>query len=447
MRNSKATSSLRDPDHLLIAIMALLALFLVSGRMNARHQLRTSTPIDQISMQGRILEVQQGLMHTLGATAKAAAWKTPDPTQPWDRAILAILNAEAEHLTEAQKMALEGPLPVGAGAEFRRCWTADYLGEGAIPAKDEQKRVATALRNGYAAQLMEAKLATRAGQQPLARKLRSQAETWFERRAAALIVAGLGVVFGILGGLTFGVILAITWPRREAAPIWPASRILLGWFLALLVSGDIAALLLRLMPFLRPLSLPIVYGFHAAVGLALIGWAQGEKLAEVLRALFPKPSWRQLAWSLGFLSLGAAAVLLTGLALSPFLEGKEPPQKELMNLISGAQSIWMVVFMLFTAAVLAPIFEEILFRGTLMPWLESRLGKRFGARRAALMALVGSALVFGAIHLEPLALPSLVILGSVLALAFLRTRSLLSSVIVHGMWNGSILLFYRILMS
>lgn len=456
MRNADAPSSLRDPDHLLIAILALLSLVLVTGRMRSRHLQRAAAPEVQISFEARILEVQQGLSQKLGASVTQGPWRLPEAQKPWDRALQAVLQAETDRIREAKALALEGPVPEGAGESFRRCWRAAYLGEGSVPTKTEQRAVFQALREGYGAQLLEAKLAERSDDAKLraeAPKLRSRAEAWFEGRALALVLAGLSVMTALAGGLTFGAILAFTWPRQRPEQAWPAATLpgkrlliaLLGWFLALLVSGNVAAAILRALPFLHVLALPLIYGFHATLGIGLLCWAQETSPRALWQRLFPEASWRQAAWALGFLASAGALVILAGLALSPFLRSKEPPQRELMSLVSGA-SPWSLVFMLLTAAVAAPLFEEVLFRGTLLPWLQARFRDRFSGGWAATLAVAGSALTFGAIHLEGMALPSLVILGTILALAFLRTRNLLTSVIVHGLWNGSMLLFYRILM-
>ena len=62
-------------------------------------------------------------------------------------------------------------------------------------------------------------------------------------------------------------------------------------------------------------------------------------------------------------------------------------------------------------------------------------------------ALLLSSLGFGLIHLQPAALPVLSTLGLALGLAFLRTRNLLTSILVHGIWNGGVFLFFRLVLS
>jgi membrane protease YdiL (CAAX protease family) len=81
-----------------------------------------------------------------------------------------------------------------------------------------------------------------------------------------------------------------------------------------------------------------------------------------------------------------------------------------------------------TALVVAPLFEEVLFRGVLLPVAGQRLG---GAG-----AVVLSAAIFAIAHLSLAELAPLFVLG--LGLGWLRWRSgrLGSAVLMHALWNG-----------
>jgi membrane protease YdiL (CAAX protease family) len=82
----------------------------------------------------------------------------------------------------------------------------------------------------------------------------------------------------------------------------------------------------------------------------------------------------------------------------------------------------------FTALVVAPLFEETLFRGVLLPVAAQRLG---GAA-----AVILSAAVFAVAHLSLGELAPLFVLG--LGLGWLRWRNgrLASTVLMHALWNG-----------
>jgi len=89
-------------------------------------------------------------------------------------------------------------------------------------------------------------------------------------------------------------------------------------------------------------------------------------------------------------------------------------------------------------AVVAPCFEELMFRGCLLPVLSRRI------HRAWAVLLLG-ALAFGAMHLQPQGLPLLCLLGLTMGMAFLRTGNLWTSILIHGCWNGAQFVLMRAL--
>jgi membrane protease YdiL (CAAX protease family) len=95
--------------------------------------------------------------------------------------------------------------------------------------------------------------------------------------------------------------------------------------------------------------------------------------------------------------------------------------------LTSADPLALACFAL-TALVVAPLFEEVLFRGVLLPVAGQRLG---GAG-----AVVLSASVFAIAHLSLSELAPLFVLG--LGLGWLRWRSgrLGSAVLMHALWNG-----------
>jgi membrane protease YdiL (CAAX protease family) len=86
------------------------------------------------------------------------------------------------------------------------------------------------------------------------------------------------------------------------------------------------------------------------------------------------------------------------------------------------------VALIFIAVIIAPLFEEILFRGLLFPWV---------VRRAGLWPAVGLvSLFFAAIHMHLPSLLPLFLLSSFFCLAYARTRSLLVPIGMHAAFNG-----------
>lgn len=93
--------------------------------------------------------------------------------------------------------------------------------------------------------------------------------------------------------------------------------------------------------------------------------------------------------------------------------------------------------MFIMAVVMAPIFEEIVFRGILQKGL---INKGWEPTKAIWV----SAIVFGVVHGNPWQFVGAVLLGYVLGLVYHRTKSLLMPILLHAFNNGvsTILLFY-----
>lgn len=161
-------------------------------------------------------------------------------------------------------------------------------------------------------------------------------------------------------------------------------------------------------------------------------------LALMLRGRGPRPAggWLQWHWQppASALTRAAAAVLmvLPVVALSGWLIEHLWPQaggsNPLLDLVLTNPDPRALACFALTATVLAPLFEETLFRGVLLPVLARRLGP--------LPAVLGSAVVFALAHLSLSELVPLLVLG--VGLGWLRWRSgrLAASVLMHALWNG-----------
>jgi uncharacterized protein len=97
------------------------------------------------------------------------------------------------------------------------------------------------------------------------------------------------------------------------------------------------------------------------------------------------------------------------------------------------------VSLFLVTAVLAPILEETVFRGFLLP----SLTKWFPVPLAVLV----SAIAFGAAHLTPRDFPQLTALGILLGFSYVRSRNLLTPMMIHGAWNGTVLTLLFLLAS
>ncbi|HET8678523.1 MAG TPA: CPBP family intramembrane glutamic endopeptidase, partial [bacterium] len=78
--------------------------------------------------------------------------------------------------------------------------------------------------------------------------------------------------------------------------------------------------------------------------------------------------------------------------------------------------------------IVAPITEEFLFRGLILQGFLSR----YSVRRAIII----SSILFGAVHLDLLKFLGTTAIGALFAWLFVRTRSLVPSLLGHGLLNG-----------
>jgi uncharacterized protein len=106
----------------------------------------------------------------------------------------------------------------------------------------------------------------------------------------------------------------------------------------------------------------------------------------------------------------------------------DPPSEQLPNGLEDAdQNLLLAVATGMLLIGVAPLAEEVFFRG----FLYQAFRNSFGVLPGALL----SALIFGAIHFEFFKLVQLAILGVILALLFEKTRSLWSPIILHAVNN------------
>ncbi len=196
------------------------------------------------------------------------------------------------------------------------------------------------------------------------------------------------------------------------------------------LSGLLAPLAQHNSALQQAAAVPLLYGALMLGPLVI--------LVLMLRGLASPPAggWLQWRWRPLLLSLRTAvSVLLMVLplvALSGWLLerlwGDPGGSNPLLEMVLTTPDPTALLLLASTALLLAPLFEETLFRGVLLPVLARRWGSAWG--------VVLSALCFALAHLSLGELLPLFVLG--LGLGWLRLRSgrLGASVVMHGLWNG-----------
>lgn len=176
------------------------------------------------------------------------------------------------------------------------------------------------------------------------------------------------------------------------------------------LSGLAASLLLQglmYVPFIiRYVTLPRMNGYAAAGFLRRVLWAA----AALACILIPAATMEQLG-------LYEWLSRLTGC----------PMQQEVVNIMGNSGTAHRVLLVA-AAVIMAPIGEEIFFRG----FLYNLMRRCCGVLRAALLG----GLFFGAVHGSLAQLLPLTVFGIVQCLAYEKARSLWLPISVHVVFNG-----------
>ncbi|NPV91066.1 MAG: CPBP family intramembrane metalloprotease [Firmicutes bacterium] len=122
-------------------------------------------------------------------------------------------------------------------------------------------------------------------------------------------------------------------------------------------------------------------------------------------------------------------VTITAIIIYILIQNRLPlEQQTVVEAIASAGSWQDLSLLLLVVAVLAPLSEEMLFRGLLYGWLRQRLGITAG--------IWLSGLVFAAFHFDLVRFLPLMLGGAGLAYLYQRTGSLYTSILAHAVWNS-----------
>jgi len=144
-----------------------------------------------------------------------------------------------------------------------------------------------------------------------------------------------------------------------------------------------------------------------------------------------KPRGNWVLWGFGGYLVAIPLVVLVSLINQQVWQGQGGSNPLLFLALQAQDKVALGIFF-FTAAIAAPLFEEIMFRGFLLPSL-TRYLPVWGA-------IVASSLVFAIAHLSLAEIAPLTVLGIVLGTVYARSRNLLASILLHGLWNSGTLL-------
>jgi len=120
-------------------------------------------------------------------------------------------------------------------------------------------------------------------------------------------------------------------------------------------------------------------------------------------------------------------VLLISLIMNSLIDNQNG-SNPLLEIVLNNNNNFSFFLLFITTTLLAPLFEEIIFRGILLPTLSRDFG--------VISGIIVSAFIFALAHLSLGEMPPLFVLGIGLGITRIASGSLFSSVIMHSLWNG-----------
>jgi membrane protease YdiL (CAAX protease family) len=267
---------------------------------------------------------------------------------------------------------------------------------------------------------------------------------WYVVRLGVVMLTMLGLFFS--GLVAWGVYLTGRKNEKYTPRGHPIGRVTLADADRLAIRGAqiIGAylIILILLPRIDKYVVPLGKGATIAAGIAIIAFIvlisrvpiMGKQITLESIGIRREGLGKNILWGIaGFLAeIPVVAMLgLIGLSLFRFLP---PPSHPANEAISQAGNIVEVLPILFMASILAPIWEEILFRGILFP----ALGRVTGS---VLSGALYSSLLFGFIHPQGPALAfALAGVGAVSCGLAYQTRSLVPSIVLHILHNSALMI-------
>jgi membrane protease YdiL (CAAX protease family) len=126
--------------------------------------------------------------------------------------------------------------------------------------------------------------------------------------------------------------------------------------------------------------------------------------------------------------LAAYPVLMLVQAMVYGVAGGDLAPQDVVQFLQNAETPRDRLSVLVMAVVVAPVAEEVIFRGYLYPIGKTRIG--------SFLSLVATSLLFAVLHGHMASIPALFTLAMCLGLAYEKTGSLLVPMIMHAIFNA-----------
>ncbi len=218
--------------------------------------------------------------------------------------------------------------------------------------------------------------------------------------------------------------------RHWHSPGWPEVATALIVYILLLV--PLLLWMLQLPPeqaVLRGIAGMTVNGV-AGIAALLAAFALRIRRLRVFGFKATSSRWLMACAAIGLFAFGASFIV----EYVYFLFVTEPNTQADFQVVAKRGPL-MLAMLLFTGAILTPLGEEFVFRGVI-----ANAFNRYGAW----VSVIGSALIFAAMHGPSVIFFDALLVGLLTGVVFRKSGSIWPPVAVHIVYNGLHLLYYSI---
>ncbi|WP_341525110.1 lysostaphin resistance A-like protein [Nostoc sp. UHCC 0302] len=221
---------------------------------------------------------------------------------------------------------------------------------------------------------------------------------------------------------------------------WDVETILQVFVLGFFLMGQLfVPLLLSVIPIPRPAGNVRIQAVYVLISYLLVASGALLVLYYSIKRFFPLPEFwfrfrfqdKWFLWGFGGYCAALPIVVIVSLINQQLWQGQGGSNPLLQLALESQDSVALGIFFS-TAAIAAPLFEELLFRGFLLPSI-TRYLPVWGA-------ILVSSLLFAIAHLSLSEILPLTALGIVLGVVYTRSRNLLAPMLLHSLWNSGTLL-------
>ncbi|MCS6831417.1 MAG: CPBP family intramembrane glutamic endopeptidase [Armatimonadota bacterium] len=326
-------------------------------------------------------------------------------------------------------------------------WCLTVYGERRRPSAEEKERFRRTIERanlGWMRLLALKHLEFLAGDTESARRWDVQAREEANRLQYTLVVVFAIVALLMLAGvgtwLAYAVwksstrsnqpALPLLSPRFADAVLWA----LVAYFAATYLGGWVAGAFAAALPASTPLLVVLVLLVQVATGGVALWWLYRQMKQNGIEwrdlGLTGKRLSEQIAWGTAAYVAMIPVLLITVVLVQVLLPTIPSPAHPIAGVASSDNPRWVVVLLFLVAAVFAPLFEEVFFRGVLLNAVWALTGNRW-------IGIIASALVFSVLHPQMyLGWIAVFVIGLMLGALFVERRSLLPCIWMHALNNG-----------